>query len=139
MFRHKALPFHRKALMTRASTLLAACLAISMAVAAFPAHATEAPFEPGLMRLAEVLGSLHFLRNLCGEKGDQWRTEMEKLIDSENPDPERRARFIASFNRGYRSFGGTYTQCTASATEAISRYMKEGETLTRDIASRYGN
>ncbi|RUY15818.1 TIGR02301 family protein, partial [Mesorhizobium sp. M7A.F.Ca.CA.004.12.1.1] len=23
--------------------------------------------------------------------------------------------------------------------EAISRYMKEGETLSRDIASRYGN
>ena len=82
------------------------------------------------MRLAEILGSLHFLRNLCGEKGDQWRGEMEKLLQSENPDPERRARFIASFNRGYRSFGGTYTQCTASATEAIGRYMKEGETLS---------
>ena len=139
MFRHKALPFHRKALMTRASTLLAACLAISMAVSAFAAHATEAPFEPGLMRLAEVLGSLHFLRNLCGEKGDQWRVEMEKLLESENPDPDRRARFIASFNRGYRSFSGTYTRCTPSATEAIARYMKEGETLSRDIASRYGN
>lgn len=99
----------------------------------------ESPFEPGLMRLAEVLGSLHFLRNLCGEKGDQWRVEMQKLLDSENPDAERRARFIASFNHGYRSFGGTYTQCTASAAEAISRYMKEGETLSRDIASRYGN
>jgi uncharacterized protein (TIGR02301 family) len=139
MFSHKALPFHRKALMTRASPLLAACLAISMAVAARPTLAAEAPFEPGLMRLAEVLGSLHFLRNLCGEKGDRWRVEMEKLLESENPDPERRARFIASFNRGYRSFSGTYTQCTPSATEAIARYMKEGETLSRDIASRYGN
>ncbi|SFP92117.1 TIGR02301 family protein [Mesorhizobium sp. NFR06] len=125
--------------MTRASPLLAACLAISMAVAARPAFAAESPFEPGLMRLAEVLGSLHFLRNLCGEKGDQWRLEMEKLLESENPDPDRRARFIASFNRGYRSFSGTYTQCTSSATEAIARYMKEGETLSRDIASRYGN
>ncbi|MEO5758404.1 MAG: TIGR02301 family protein [Mesorhizobium sp.] len=125
--------------MRRASLLLATCLAVSTATAAWPAFSAEAPFEPGLMRLAEVLGSLHFLRNLCGEKGDQWRGEMQKLIDSENPDPERRARFIASFNRGYRSFGGTYTQCTASATEAISRYMKEGETLSRDIASRYGN
>lgn len=124
--------------MTRAALFLAACLAASTA-AVQPAPAAESPFEPGLIRLAEVLGSLHFLRNLCGEKGDQWRTEMEKLIDSENPDPERRARFIASFNRGYRSFGGTYTQCTPSATAAISRYMKEGETLTRDIASRYGN
>jgi uncharacterized protein (TIGR02301 family) len=125
--------------MIRAPLLFAACLAVSLAVTARPALSAEAPFEPGLMRLAEVLGSLHFLRNLCGEKGDQWRGEMEKLLDSENPDPERRARFIASFNRGYRSFGGTYTQCTASATEAISRYMKEGETLSRDIASRYGN
>jgi uncharacterized protein (TIGR02301 family) len=125
--------------MTRASLFLAVCLAASAAVAVRPALSAEAPFEPGLMRLAEVLGSLHFLRNLCGEKGDQWRIEMEKMIDSENPDPERRARFIASFNRGYRSFGGTYTQCTASATEAISRYTTEGETLSRDIASRYGN
>ncbi|MER9119925.1 TIGR02301 family protein [Mesorhizobium sp. M0954] len=125
--------------MSRTSSFLAACLAVSVVVGARPAIAAEAPFEPGLMRLAEVLGSLHFLRNLCGEKGDRWRAEMEKLIASENPTPERRARFIASFNRGYRSFGGTYTQCTASATEAISRYMKEGETLSRDIASRYGN
>ena len=125
--------------MSRTSLFFAACLALSTAVGARPALSAEAPFEPGLMRLAEVLGSLHFLRNLCGEKGDQWRGEMEKLLESENPDPERRARFIASFNRGYRSFSGTYTKCTASATEAIGRYMKEGETLSRDIASRYGN
>ena len=125
--------------MNRAALFLALSLAASTAISARPAFAAEAPFEPGLMRLAEILGSLHFLRNLCGESGDQWRVEMEKLLQSENPDPERRARFIASFNRGYRSFGGTYTQCTASATEAISRYMKEGETLSRDIASRYGN
>ena len=125
--------------MLRAPPLLCAVLAASFAMAAPSARAAEAPFEPGLMRLAEILGSLHFLRNLCGEKGDQWRVEMEKLLETENPDPERRARFIASFNRGYRSFGGTYTQCTASATEAIARYMKEGEQLSRDIASRYGN
>ena len=52
---------------------------------------------------------------------------------------ERRAQFIASFNRGYRSFEGTYTNCTASATEAIGRYTVEGESLARDIAARYGN
>lgn len=125
--------------MKRASTyIMAITLAATVAFAA-PARAVEAPFEPGLMRLAEVLGSLHFLRNLCGEKGTQWRGEMEKLLQAENPSAERRARFIASFNRGYRSFDGTYTACTPSATEAISRYMKEGEALSRDIASRYGN
>ena len=125
--------------MSRAALFLALSLSASTAVSARPAFAAEAPFEPGLMRLAEILGSLHFLRNLCGEGGDQWRAEMEKLLQSENPDPERRARFIASFNRGYRSFSGTYTQCTASARTAIGRYLKEGGDLSRDIASRYGN
>jgi uncharacterized protein (TIGR02301 family) len=118
----------------------------AMAITAAPltatpsfAASTEAPFEQPLMRLAEVLGSLHYLRNLCGETGNQWRNEMEQLLASENPQAERRARFVASFNRGYRSFDGVYVTCTASATEAISRYMKEGEALTRDIATRYGN
>jgi uncharacterized protein (TIGR02301 family) len=119
---------------------------LAMAVAAAPVAVTpvvaasaEAPFEQPLMRLAEVLGSLHYLRNLCGESGNQWRGEMEQLLASENPQAERRARFVASFNRGYRSFDGVYVTCTPSATEAISRYMKEGEALTRDIATRYGN
>jgi uncharacterized protein (TIGR02301 family) len=125
--------------MMRASTYIMAMTLAASTMLAAPARAVEAPFEPGLMRLAEVLGSLHFLRNLCGEKGTQWRGEMEKLLQAENPSAERRARFIASFNRGYRSFDGAYTACTPSATEAISRYMKEGEALSRDIASRFGN
>ncbi|HTV71072.1 MAG TPA: TIGR02301 family protein [Rhizobiaceae bacterium] len=115
---------------------LLATVALGLAV---PARAVEAPFEPQLLRLAEVLGSLHYLRNLCGEEGNRWRSEMEKLLTTENPDPNRRARFVASFNRGYRSFDGVYVNCTASATAAIGRYMKEGEALTRDIAARYGN
>ena len=124
--------------MGRASLFFVAFLA-AMPAALPPAHAVEAPFERSLVRLAEILGSLHFLRNLCGEPGGKWRGEMEKLLQAENPDPARRAKFVASFNRGYRSFAGTYTSCTASATEAIRRYMKEGEALTREVAARYGN
>ena len=126
--------------MVRVWAFLAMATAAPLLVAA-PCFAAsvEAKFEQPLMRLAEVLGSLHYLRNLCGEPGNQWRGEMEQLLASENPAPERRARFVASFNRGYRSFDGVYVACTPSATEAISRYMKEGEALTRDIATRYGN
>lgn len=91
------------------------------------------------MRLAEILGSLHYLRNLCGENGQDWRGRMQALLEAENPDEARRARFVASFNRGYRGFEGTYTACTPSAIEAINRYMREGEALTRDTASRFGN
>ncbi len=120
---------------------IAAVVLVMLGVPSASAQASTAvsPFEPQLIRLAEVLGSLHYLRNLCGEQGTQWRDEMEKLLASENPEPARRARFIASFNHGYRSFDGIYVNCTASATEAINRYMKEGEALSRDIASRFGN
>ncbi|QPC87283.1 TIGR02301 family protein [Mesorhizobium sp. NBSH29] len=116
-----------------------ACLA-SLLVAGGPvARASEAPFEGQLMRLAEILGSLHYLRNLCGETGKQWRTEMERLLEVEKPESERRAKFVANFNHGYRSFEQFYASCTASASEAISRYMKEGEELSREIVGRYGN
>ena len=104
-----------------------------------PARALDGPYEGGLLRLAEVMGSLHFLRNLCGEPGEEWRVQMETMLATENPDPERRARFIANFNRGYRSFEANYAKCTPSATEAIRRYMEEGEKLAREIALRYGN
>lgn len=107
--------------------------------AGLPARAAESPFEGQLLRLAEILGSLHYLRNLCGEEGQDWRARMEALLAAENPDETRRVRFVASFNRGYRSFEETYGACTASAVEAIDRYMKEGEALTRDTAARFGN
>ena len=125
--------------MRRVTLIVTALALIAPMALTRPAAAIDAPYEAGLMRIAEVMGSLHFLRNLCGDKGNQWRQTMERLLAAENPDPERRARFIASFNRGYRSFESTYTKCTASATEAIGRYTVEGENLARDLAARYGN
>lgn len=119
----------------RAALIVAAALLL----AGSPARAAESPFEGQLLRLAEILGSLHFLRNLCGETGQQWREHMEALLTSENPDQARRARFVARFNDGYRSFAGSYAACTPSAIAAINRYMREGEALTRDTAARYGN
>lgn len=117
----------------RIATLAGALLAAQASLA------VEAPYERRMLRLAEVLGSLHYLRNLCGEEGSQWREEMEALLQTENPPPDRRAKLVASFNHGYRSFGGVYATCTASATEAIGRYMKEGEALAREIATRFGD
>ena len=119
-----------------------AVLAVAAALtagSALPARAIEAPYDNDLMRLAELLGSLHYLRNLCGEKGTTWRDQMEQLIVTENPDGDRRAKLTASFNRGYRSFDSVYTTCTASAVEAIERYMLEGENLSKEIAAKYGN
>lgn len=122
--------------MVRGATIF---LTIAVGLAALPARAAEAPFETRLLRLSEILGSLHYLRNLCGERTNQWRDEMESLLTSENPEPAMRARYVSSFNSGYRSFGAAYATCTQSARLAAERYRVEGQALSRDIAIRYGN
>ncbi len=101
--------------------------------------ATSAPYDDKLMRLAEVLGSIHYLRNLCGSgEGSKWRDHMSDIITAEEPPKERRARLIARFNRGFRAFDQTYSSCTQSALLAARRYQNEGVRLSSQITSRYG-
>jgi uncharacterized protein (TIGR02301 family) len=109
---------------------------------ALPARAQNgaAPFDADLQRLAEILGTLHYLRGICGaNEGAKWRNEMQALIDAETPSGERRARMIAGFNRGYNGFQQTYRVCTPAANVAIRRYIKEGVKISRDLTARYAN
>lgn len=114
-------------------------LVLGFSLMMHPAHAQDAPYEGKMLRLAEVLGSLHYLRNLCGETSSQWRDRMDAIIAAEKPDESERVRIVSGFNRGYRAFSDNYSRCTDSALAAIDRYMKEGEALSGDIVSRYGN
>ena len=118
-------------------TLTLVCLAVGPVRAD---DATPAPFDGDLQRLAEILGALHYLRAVCGaHEGQKWRNEMQQLIDAEAPSGERRAKIIASFNRGYQGFQQTYRSCTPAADLAIRRYLDEGARIARDITARYGN
>ncbi len=126
--------------------MLARVLAIALIVAiaaAPPARAIEggpAPFDADLMRLAEILGALHYLRALCGaNEGQKWRGEMQALLDAEAPSGDRRHRMVANFNRGYRGFQQTYRSCTPSAVVAVRRYLEEGAKISREITARYSN
>lgn len=114
-------------------------LALTAIARTAPAHAIDPLYETKLIRLAEVLGSIHSLRNICGESSSQWRDRMDALLLAENPDPVRKARLIASFNRGYRTFNETYSTCTSQAIAAIDRYEQEGTKLSSEIVSGYGN
>ena len=91
-----------------------------------------------MLRLAELMGSLHYLRGLCGaaDSGD-WRARMTALLDSETSDEARRSRLAGAFNRGYRTFQQTYRSCNASANTTINAYVTEGQKITRDIATRF--
>lgn len=119
--------------------IFSVCVGALAGFAPAKAYAVDPPFETRLVRLSEVLGSLHYLRNLCGETSNRWRDEMETLLQSEKPESDVRARYVAGFNRGYRAFGSSYATCTQSAHAAIDRYMAEGEQLSREIVGRYGN
>lgn len=130
---------------------LAVSLAVCLAVPALaqvgeaqpaPADAPTAPtappvFEPQLVRLMEVLGSVEVLRGVCGGETGEWRQRAQALIDAEGESDALRRRMIAGYNRGNRAFAA-YRTCTASAVFAIERYMDEGETLSRDLIVRYG-
>ena len=116
--------------------LIVACLGLA------PAWAQDAaaPFDADLQRFAEILGSLHYLRAICGaNEGQKWRNEMQALADAETPSGERRTRMIAGFNRGYNGFQQTYRSCTPAAMVAIRRYIEEGSKISRDLTARYAN
>ncbi|WP_043616584.1 TIGR02301 family protein [Ensifer sp. ZNC0028] len=99
------------------------------------------PYDQRLVRLSEILGSVHYLRNLCvKEPEDVWRRSMQELIDKETAtEIKRRERMTAAFNRGYRTFASVYTSCTGPAIVAEQRYRAEGATLASEIVARFGN
>ena len=112
---------------------------LSLATASVPARA-QAPFDANLQRLVEIMGALHYLRSICGaNEGQEWRTEAQALIDAEAASGDRRARMVASFNRGYRGFQQSYRTCTPAADLVIRRYLEEGSKIAREVTARYAN
>ena len=66
-------------------------------------------------------------------------TKCRRWWISEAQAPGRRAKMVASFNRGIRGFQQTYRSCTAVADTAIRRYLDEGAKIAREITARYTN
>ncbi len=111
---------------TRGALLLAGSLAL--ALCAGPARAADTkPYDDRLFRLSEILGAVHYLRELCGaDEGQLWRQRMSDLVQAEGSSALRRARLTRSFNKGYRSYSRTYNTCSPSAQNAINRFLTEG-------------
>jgi len=92
-----------------------------------------------MARLAEILGSLQYLRKLCGAgEGLLWREQMENIIESEDPTEERKADIISRFNRGFRAYREIYRECTPTAIEVVNRYMRQGTRLSGEIPNQFG-
>ena len=92
------------------------------------------PYDERLIRLSELLGAVHFLRELCGNNdGQLWREKMRELLDAEGSSALRKARLTRSFNNGYRSYSRTYTSCTPSAQTAVGRFITEAAEIAENL------
>ncbi len=100
-----------------------------------PPPPDDRPYDNKLMRLAEILGAIHYLRELCGaEEGQLWRDQMKEILKNEGTTAARRAKLVNSFNDGYRGYRRTYRACTESATLASARFSTEGATIAAALA-----
>jgi uncharacterized protein (TIGR02301 family) len=100
-----------------------------------PPPPDDRPYDPKLLRLAEILGAVHYLRELCGaQEGQQWRDQMTNILKYEGSTAVRRAKLVNSFNDGYRGYRRTYRNCTSSATLAIARFSTEGAQIATALA-----
>ena len=109
-----------------------------------PPVATPSPppdsraYDPQLMRLAEILGALTYLRGLCGSgDADDWRRRMQALLDAEGAPAARRDRLAGAFNQGVNGYGLFYRSCTPNARLVIERFLVEGSRLAQDLENRY--
>jgi len=88
------------------------------------------PYDQQVYQLAELLGAIHYLRELCGaEEAQTWRNQMRELVSAEGTTALRRARLVDSFNKGYRGYARTYRTCTKPAIVAINRFMEQGASI----------
>jgi uncharacterized protein (TIGR02301 family) len=109
--------------------LMCAALCV-LAVVQAAAAPDSKPYDDRLYRLSEILGAVHYLRELCGaEEGQQWRERMAELVQTEGTSALRKAKLTRSFNKGYQSYSRTYNTCSPSAQNAINRFLAEGATI----------
>lgn len=131
-------PIDRAPQIARLGGLAAFTLAAVLASTPVHAAADGKPYDEKLLRLSEILGAVHYLRELCGAAdGQMWRDRMRELMEAEGSSALRRARLTRSFNQGYRAYSRTYNACTPSAQTAITRFLTEGaqisETLVKSV------
>jgi len=98
------------------------------------AQSQDKPYDEKLFRLSELLGAVHYLRELCGSNdGQKWRDGMTELLEAEGSTSARKATLSRRFNRGYRGYSRTYRSCNRSAQATIERFMKEAIEISDEL------
>jgi uncharacterized protein (TIGR02301 family) len=97
-----------------------------------------AAYEPELLRLAEILGTLGYMTELCAQPdSDTWPRRIAQLIEAEGTTVQRKERLAGAYNRGYVGHQPAHRICTDRSRIVIDRMIAQGQKLTREIAGRY--
>jgi uncharacterized protein (TIGR02301 family) len=104
-----------------------------------PTRPEAAPYEANLLRLAELMGALTYLRDLCHDGDSQkFRDSLARLIEADTRAAEAKEQMAGAFNRGLEGYRLTYRLCTSNARAAIDAYLEETQRIAKDVAARYG-
>jgi uncharacterized protein (TIGR02301 family) len=97
------------------------------------------PYDPEILRLAEILGALTYLDTLCASNSSgDWRAKMQTLLEADAKSTARKERLAGSYNRGFRDYERTYHLCTPNAQAIIGRFLAEGAGIAHEVVNRYG-
>jgi uncharacterized protein (TIGR02301 family) len=109
---------------------------------ASPSPAAEQPpppYDKDMLRLAEVMGALTVLRDLCGPgDGASFRAKFATLMDVEGLSAERRGEWAGAFNKGVDDYKLTYRVCTDNAKASIRDFLAEANRIAVDVGDRFG-
>jgi uncharacterized protein (TIGR02301 family) len=103
-------------------------------LAPFPASASQ--LNDGLMRLAEILGSVHHLRDVCGANdGLLWRNKMIDMMNVAKLDPKQRKAMISHFNDAFYDARTRFPHCTSDAAKRANSLFNEAHHLAERLAN----
>jgi uncharacterized protein (TIGR02301 family) len=104
---------------------------------AVPPLRGEEWYRGQLVDLSEILGGSHYLRILCGGRGDQrWRQYMRGVIDRE---PNYNALLVEGFNRGYRNEETRFPVCDSNTRQMEAELRARGVRIAQALSARHAN
>ena len=101
------------------------------------------PFEPQLLKMAELMGALAFLADICSneasnaQSGQIWRDKTALLMDAETSGPRLRGLMAGAYNRGYSDLEVNYKGCSQPALALYEHDLEMVHRLSQDLARRY--
>ena len=92
-----------------------------------------------LVLLAETLGELHHLRQLChrNSRPDLWRERMKELVTLEEPVAVTRQKMIEGFNRRFKKAETDWPNCSLDASERTRSLAGEGRAIANLLADPF--